>query len=277
MCSIQASELFDNSMILEIEKQDSLVLLLNMCSDLTITTPTTLKDVTRSPERDNWIAAINNKLRSMNDEKVFDVVNLRDALQTQKVSDILSTRWGFTQKKVPLQYKAHLVAQGFKQTKGINFEEAFAPTPTFGALWLLLSVAVTRKWMIWTFDVKVVFLQSLIDMPVFVWLPLGMDIVPGKVSKLNKALYGTKQAARCWWKHLTTILMDIGFELNKEDLSTYTYVSVLGTTLLWIHVDDGVLKASSPHLLEEIAAEISKNLKIKWDDAITGLVVLSFH
>ncbi|MBW0530115.1 hypothetical protein O181_069830 [Austropuccinia psidii MF-1] len=101
-----------------------------------------------------------------------------------------------------------------------------------------------------------------------------MITTPGKVLRLNKALYGTKQAARCWWQHLTTILNDIGFEPNKEDLRTYTYLSALGTALLWIHVDDGTLTASSPQILEEIVTAISSKLKVKWDNEITGLEAL---
>ncbi|MBW0536436.1 hypothetical protein O181_076151, partial [Austropuccinia psidii MF-1] len=97
------------------------------------------------------------------------------------------------------------------------------------------------------------------------------------VLRLNKALYGTKQAARCWWRHLTNILVDIGFEPNKEDLSTYTYLSSSGTALLWIHVDDGALTASLPQLLEEIVKAISRRLKIKWDKKVTILVGLNIH
>ncbi|MBW0537165.1 hypothetical protein O181_076880 [Austropuccinia psidii MF-1] len=269
--SIQVSDIFDNSMILELEKQDALVSSLNTVSDSSNITPMTFKDVMISPQKDNWISAIDDELKSMQEEDVFEIINLKDALQNKKASDILSTRWVFTQKKAPLRYKARLVARGFKQTKGVNFEETFAPTPTFNALRLLFSILIANKWVIRTFDVKVAFLHSLIDMPVFVWPPRGMDIPPGKVLKFNKALYGTKQAARCLWRHLTTILIDIGFEPNKEDLSTYTYLSASGTALLCIHVDDGALTASLPQLLERIVAAISSKLKIKWDETMTGL------
>ncbi|MBW0511889.1 hypothetical protein O181_051604, partial [Austropuccinia psidii MF-1] len=99
----------------------------------------------------------------------------------------------------------------------------FAPTPTFGALCLLFSVACTNNWPIQTFDVKVAFLHSLIDKPVYVWPPKGMDILKHTILKLRKALYGTKQAARCWWLHLKEILGWIGFTPNGEDQSTYCF------------------------------------------------------
>ncbi|MBW0471731.1 hypothetical protein O181_011446 [Austropuccinia psidii MF-1] len=89
------------------------------------------------------------------------------------------------------------------------------------------------------------------------------------VLKLKKALYGTKQAARCWWLHLKEILTNIGFKSNCEDPSTYTYKGSRGETILWIHVDDGALKTSSAELMGWISGELNKNLEI------TGLVGIS--
>ncbi|MBW0499298.1 hypothetical protein O181_039013 [Austropuccinia psidii MF-1] len=61
------------------------------------------------------------------------------------------------------------------------------------------------------------------------------------VLTLKKALYGTKQAAWCWWLNLKGILQQIGFKSSGEDQSTYFYSSSKGQAMLWIHVDDGAL------------------------------------
>ncbi|MBW0530116.1 hypothetical protein O181_069831 [Austropuccinia psidii MF-1] len=89
--SIQASDIFDDSMILKIENQDTLIASLNTHSDSFTITPTTFEDVTVSLQKDHWVAAINDELKSMKDEDVFEVIDLKDALRNQKLSDILST------------------------------------------------------------------------------------------------------------------------------------------------------------------------------------------
>ncbi|MBW0516909.1 hypothetical protein O181_056624 [Austropuccinia psidii MF-1] len=92
------------------------------------------------------------------------------------------------------------------------------------------------------------------------------------VLQLNKSLYGTKQAARCWWMHPTAILKDIGFTANEEDPSSYSYKIKLGNALLWIHVDDGTLMASSDKISSHIVLQLNSKLNIKWDNDVSSLV-----
>ncbi|MBW0538332.1 hypothetical protein O181_078047 [Austropuccinia psidii MF-1] len=275
--SIQALNLLDDVMIKELATQDRMISTITSFPDPVSIHPTHYRDIINSPEQDSWLLAVKEELSSMNEQDVFDVIEMRDALRMVKTEDILSTRWVFTKKHHPDRFKARLVARGFRQTKDINFSETFAPTPTFGALRLLLAISCDRKWPIRTFDVKVAFLHSLIDMPVYVWPPQGMAIDKFKVLKLKKALYGTKQAARCWWLHLTGILRNIGFSPNDEDPSTYTLNCDRGQALLWIHVDDGAITASSQDLMDSISMKLSSHLKIKWDKEVSGLVGLNIE
>ncbi|MBW0491794.1 hypothetical protein O181_031509 [Austropuccinia psidii MF-1] len=176
LSSIQVLDLMDNSMVKEIELQDSLICSLNTQSNLCDVILTSLKEVSLLPDKELWEEAMNDEITSMEEEKVFELTDLSTVLKTQKISDILSSKWVFAKKTAPLCYKARLVARGFQQTRGINFEETFAPTLTFGALWLLLSIAISNNWTIKTFDVKVAFLHSIINMPVFIWPPQGMAV-----------------------------------------------------------------------------------------------------
>ncbi|MBW0553286.1 hypothetical protein O181_093001 [Austropuccinia psidii MF-1] len=112
-------------------------------------------------------------------------------------------------------------------------------------------------------------------MPVYVWPLQGIHINKFKVLKLRKALYGTKQAARCWWLHLTDILRGIGFSPNDEDPSTYRLYCNDGQAILWIHIDDSAITASLQELLDENSMKIGCGLKIKWDKGISGLVGLT--
>ncbi|MBW0511509.1 hypothetical protein O181_051224 [Austropuccinia psidii MF-1] len=235
--------IFDGSMIKEIALQDKMVSSLNSSCKFSNIIQTNYKEAFELSDGDKWKAAINDELSSMNDEKVLTIVNLKEALEVVPRESILSSKWVFVKKTKPEQYKAWLVASGFRQIQGINFEETFAPTLTFNSLQLLFSNATLMGWEIRKFNVKVAFLHSFIDKPVYMWPPQGISVPKHHLIKLEKALYGTKQAARCWWLHLKQILLKIGFIANKEDPSTYSFESKEGKAMLWIHVDNGAITA----------------------------------
>ncbi|MBW0567837.1 hypothetical protein O181_107552 [Austropuccinia psidii MF-1] len=271
--SIQVRNLFDTSMIDEFNWQDKSLLISTSDANLHVSIPSDYKEAMVSIDKVHWNAAIYEEIGSMRDENVFETIDLKEALKEVPHQSILSTKWVFTKK--PDCYKARLVARGFRQIHWINYDETFAPTPTFSSLRLLFSDAALKRWSIRTFDVKVAFLHSLIDKPVYLWPPMGMEIPKFKVLKLRKALYGTRQAARCWWMHLKNILLKIGFKSNGEDPSTYTLDHNGEQVILWIHVDDGALTASSVNLINWISNQLNEYLKIKWDERIKGLVGIS--
>ncbi|MBW0543902.1 hypothetical protein O181_083617 [Austropuccinia psidii MF-1] len=272
--SIQTSNLFDDSMICKIKRQEELIDKSSKTLNTDLTIPMTYREAMTSTESFEWSSAIQEEMNSM-EEEVFIMKNLNDDLKEVPREIILSTKWVFVWK--PERFKARLVAQGFRQIHGINHKETFVPTPTFSALKLLFSITVTNNWPIKTFDVKVAFIHSIIDKPVYVWPPQGMNVPKYQVLKLHKALYGTKQANRCWWIHLKEILQKVGFTANSEDPSTYNFQKDGQNVILWIHVDDGVLMALSTETLHWITAQLNAHLKIKWDTIIKGLVGISIE
>ncbi|MBW0524975.1 hypothetical protein O181_064690 [Austropuccinia psidii MF-1] len=272
LSTIQVTNLTDNSMVEEINRQDAVTTSLNTSHDMASTTPTSYKDAINLKEADRLQEAISQELESIKVEKVFKTISLSQVLKSTKRENLLSTKWVFVKKLTPLRFKARLVARVFRKIQGINFDETFAPTPTFATLRLLLAISCKHRWPLKTFDLKVAFLHSYIDMLVYVWPPKGLETDQNTILQLNKALYGTKQAARCWWLHLTAILTSIGFTANAEDLSSYSYKGELGSALLWIHVDDGPLTASSDKLLSHLMLQLDSKLNFKWDDDISSLV-----
>ena len=99
--------------------------------------------------------------------------------------------------------KPRLVARGFKQREGIYFGEAFAPTVSSSCVRLLSAIACEYDLNLSHFDVDQAFVQYHLD-DVFLRLPKGCGKLSGKVVRLNKRLYGLKQASRIWHAHLTT-------------------------------------------------------------------------
>ena len=116
--------------------------------------------------------------------------------------NVVSTRWVFAWKVDKdgniVKPKARLVARGFSQVHTVDFLETYAPTPAASSVKLLVAIAVKNDWELRQLDVKQAFIQADLDFNVFMKLPDGCGDKSGKVVKLNKSVYGLKQAGRRW-------------------------------------------------------------------------------
>ena len=92
------------------------------------------------------------------------------------------------------RYKARLIAKGFTQEYGIDYEETFAPVARISSVRALLAVAATRKWDLFQMDVKNAFLNGELSEEVYMQPPPGLSVDLNKVCHLRRALYGLKQA-----------------------------------------------------------------------------------
>ncbi|MBW0538921.1 hypothetical protein O181_078636 [Austropuccinia psidii MF-1] len=268
--TIELKDLFDNRLIREIKEQDECLNLLNVSSMYCNGAPTNYHEARSSPQAHEWMAACEEELENLKRMGVWEEAEGNNTTQ------VLGTRWVFAVKSdsdgKPIRHKARLVVQGHRQVRGVNFEETFAPTPTFATLRSILTIASKNLWKINTFDVTSAYLHSKIDEVIYVKPPPGVNIRENKVLRLKKALYGLKQAGRCWWLHLKNVLQEIGFKANDNDQSTYVYKSGEDCAMLWIHVDDGVLVTSNDEMRERMKLNLTEKLKLRWDDGINSIV-----
>nr|GEW18468.1 integrase, catalytic region, zinc finger, CCHC-type, peptidase aspartic, catalytic [Tanacetum cinerariifolium] len=108
---------------------------------------------------------------------------------------------------------ARLVAKGYAQEEGIDFEESFAPVARLEVVWIFVAYTVHKLFPIYQMDIKMTFLNGLLKKEVYVSQPDGFvdPDHPEKVYCLRKALYGLKQAPRAWYDELSNFLMSKGF------------------------------------------------------------------
>ncbi|GJS93453.1 putative ribonuclease H-like domain-containing protein [Tanacetum coccineum] len=124
---------------------------------------------------------------------------------------------------IVIKNKARLVAQGYTQEEGINYDEVFAPIARTKAIRLFLAYASYKDFVVYQMDVKSAFLYGKIEEEVYVCQPPGFEDpdFPDRVYKVEKALYGLHQAPRAWYETLSTYLLDNGFQRGKIDKTLF--------------------------------------------------------
>ncbi|GKF59865.1 retrotransposon protein, putative, ty1-copia subclass, partial [Tanacetum coccineum] len=99
-------------------------------------------------------------------------------------------------------YKARLIAKGFTQTYGVDYEETLSPVADIRAIRILIAIAAFYGYEIWQMNVKTAFLNGYLDEDIYMVQSEGfIDLKhPRKVCKLQRSIYGLKQASRSWNK-----------------------------------------------------------------------------
>jgi len=140
------------------------------------------------------------------------------------------------------RYKARLVAKGYTQVEGIDYQETFSPTAKVTTLRCLLTVAVARNWFIHQLDVQNAFLHGDLHELVYMEPPPGLRRQGENfVCRLNKSLYGLKQASRNWFSTFSEAIQKAGYQQSKADYSLFIKPQGTSFTTVLIYVDDILL------------------------------------
>ncbi|XP_052113169.1 retrovirus-related Pol polyprotein from transposon RE1 [Arachis duranensis] len=159
--------------------------------------------------------------------------------------------------------KARLVAKGFTQIEGVDFIDTFSPVVQMTTLRLLLAVAAAKKWHLKQLDVNTAFLHGDLNEDVYMKIPPGLDEQQGMVCKLQKSLYGLRQASRQWNLKLTATLITSGYKKSVSDHSLFTKITASGITIILVYVDDLVLTGDDISEINRIKGILHDKFKIK--------------
>lgn len=171
---------------------------------------------------DVWQKAMQSEISSIEKNKTWELTTLP---RGHKAIDL---KWVFKVKKDQngevIKHKACLVAKGYVQRQGVDYDEVFAPVTRLEIVRLLLALAAQQNWEVHHLDVKSVFLNGILLEEVYVRQPKGF-VQKGhedKVYKLLKALYGLRQAPRAWYSRLNQYLLRLGFVKCTYEHAVYT-------------------------------------------------------
>nr|GEU70062.1 retrovirus-related Pol polyprotein from transposon TNT 1-94 [Tanacetum cinerariifolium] len=156
--------------------------------------------------------------------------------------------------------KAQLVAHGYHQEEGIDFEESFAQVARFEAIRIFLAFAADKNMVVYQMDMKTAFWNGYLREEVYVSQLDGFvdPDNPNHVYKLKKALYGLKQALRAWYDMLSSFLISQDFSKGSVDPTLFIHRNGNDLLPVQIYVDDIIFAASTPELLDTPMVEKSK-------------------
>ena len=219
--------------------------------------PISYHDALSREDRESWRKACNEELETL---KKFGVYEEVPRPHDRK---IVGSKWVFRMKMGPdgqiERYKARLVAQGFSQVEGIDYNETFAPVTKFNSIRLLLALSARFDWEIHQMDVKSAFLNGELDEEIYMRPPPGYKTTPGTVWRLKKTLYGLKQASREWYKKLSHELDTLGFSRIQADHCVF-YKNVNGHhIIIAVYVDDNLIISDSPDLVAQTKKDLSSH------------------
>src|SRR6266852_8333127 len=173
------------------------------------------------------------------------------------------SKWVF-KRKIDMRYRMRLVAKGFTQIFGLDYNETFFPVAQFESLQLLLVLATLEDWEIHQMDVKSAFLNGLLDEEIYMEQPEGFidPDHPDKVCLLNKAIYGLKQASRAWNQQFHGVLLDLGFSRTHSDAGVYHRQDDGGTAIIILYVDDITILGDSLNNINKIKSALSNHYEM---------------
>ncbi|KAK2443673.1 putative mitochondrial protein [Trifolium repens] len=222
--------------------------------------PVNIKDALQSSV---WKSSMIDELKSIEKNQTWELVKLPNGKKT------IDLKWVYKTKLNPdgsiSKHKARLVARGFLQKEGIDYNEVFAPVARHETIRLVVTLANLRGWGLYHLDVKSAFLSGPLEENVYVKQPPGFEIA-GKenmVYKLHKALYGLKQAPRAWNKRIDQFLSHIGFKKCTVEYGVYVKCSADSSSLIiCLYVDDLLVTGSDSNEIEKFELTMNKEFEM---------------
>ncbi|GKD75868.1 retrotransposon protein, putative, ty1-copia subclass [Tanacetum coccineum] len=202
-------------------------------------------------------------MQSMKDNKVWDLVELPPNGKT------VGSKWLF-KKKTDMDgavhtYKARLVANGYTQTLGIDYEETFSPVADIKAIRILIAITTFYDYEIWKMDVKTAFLNGYLSEEVYMEQPEGFvnPKYPKQKCKLKRSIYGLKQASRQWNKRFDDEIKKFGFTQNPDEPCVYLKASGSNVTFLILYVDDILIMRNNIPMLQGVKSYLRRCFDMK--------------
>jgi transposase InsO family protein len=208
----------------------------NLADGEPLTDPRSYAEAMARPDANEWEAAC------MAEMSVFDHMGVYEIVPRPKDRKVVGSKWVFRIKRGPdgaiQKYKARIVAQGFTQIEGIDFDETFAPVAKLASLQTILALAAEQDLEVHQMDVKSAYLNGNLSEQIYMEPPPGLEVPEGSVLHLKKAVYGTKQGGRVWYEDIRDTLKTMGYQRTEADHAIFSRNNNNTLSIIALYVDD---------------------------------------
>lgn len=221
--------------------------------------PKSYDDAINSEEAEKWEEAMDEEVNTLLERNVFKQVKRPE---NQK---ILGNKWVYVRKRdehgVICRYRARLVAQGYKQREGIDYQECYAPVIDFVVIRLFLFFLVIMKhWANKHIDITCAYLYGELNETTYMEIPEGYKKNENNVWLLNKSIYGLHQSSHCWFNKLDQELKKLGF-INL--ISCKCAYRLEWNCIILVYVDDILILTKNDTIMDDILARLESVFDIK--------------
>jgi hypothetical protein len=210
-----------------------------------------LSEIENGPDREEWKQSVMKEKNALTGKTTWTGV---DYSEIPPGSEILPVVLIFNLKDNGVK-KCRAVVLGNQQKVDENLE-TYSPVISHSTLRYILHIAAIRDYDFSNFDISAAFVNAEVDQPIYCALPdKFVEAGESKYVKLNRALYGLRQAPRLWSRHFTSSLQKLGFKQTEADPGLYHLKGKYGPVYLAIYVDDGIIigdKRDTEHYRDRI-------------------------
>lgn len=225
-----------------------------------VSIPKTWQEAARIPA---WAQAMKDEMSALEKNHTWDVTSLPPGKKP------IGSKWVFSVKqnedgKVQ-RYKARLVARGYTQTPGVDYQETFAPVAKMNSIRVILSCAVTLDWELHQLDIKNAFLHGDLKEEIYMAFPPGF-VKRGQeklVCRLWRSLYGLKQSPREWFGKFHQAMIEFGYKQGHSDHTLFTRKNEGKMVVLIVYVDDIVVTGNDSEEIAKLKGLLSAKFEVK--------------
>ena len=225
--------------------------------------PLTYDQAKQSPQSKEWLAAADSEYQSLIENRTWDLVELPPNRKP------IGSKWVFKAKHhsdgTIERFKGRVVAKGYSQQHGVDFDETFSSVVSYTSIRTLLAYSLQRNMTVHQMDVVTAFLNGELKEEIYMSQPEGF-VKPGTehlVCKLRKSIYGLNQSPRCWNTALNQYLESLGFVQTTADMCVYVRDRDSVKTIIAVYVDDLIIMSDTETELNLVKSDLSSKFKMK--------------
>jgi hypothetical protein len=241
--------------------------------------PLTYKQAMEDKYRSEWQSATDSEIQQFDDKEAMVPISFDEMKGTKPIKSKVVYKLKLFANGDIEKFKARIVAKGYTQIFGINFDETFSPTPAIGGVRFVICFILQYKLKRKSGDVTGAFLESKLKEIVFLEMPEGLTFKGSRYVRLIKSLYGLKQAGRDWNDLQNKIILSFDPKLkqSKQDPCIYFKVEEGCTFIISVHVDDYVIGYDNDEYCDRFIEHYRSHVKFKVEEELQFILQMEIE